>query len=64
MAQIGKLPPGRAQNQFVAPHGIAVDSRGDIYFGECSYSAWPSLFPGQPVPDDLCSLSKLVKVAA
>jgi DNA-binding beta-propeller fold protein YncE len=62
LAQIGKLPPGRNENQFVAPHGIAVDSHGDIYFGECSYSAWPNLFPGAPLPADLNSLRKLVRV--
>ncbi|MYI85356.1 MAG: hypothetical protein F4081_00870, partial [Dehalococcoidia bacterium] len=24
--------------QFIAPHGVAVDSRGDIYVGEVSFS--------------------------
>jgi hypothetical protein len=25
----------------LAPHGLAVDSRGDIYVGEVSWTAWP-----------------------
>jgi hypothetical protein len=47
----------------MSPHGIAVDSHGDIYVGEVSVASWPSLFPGQPRPDNLRSLQKLVKVA-
>ena len=52
----------RRPGQFMSPHGIAVDSRGDIYVGEVSVASWPSLFPGQPRPDKLRSLQKLVKV--
>jgi len=55
-------PHGQAPGQFMSPHGIAVDSRGDIYVGEVSVASWPSLFPGQPRPDNLRSLQKLVKV--
>jgi sugar lactone lactonase YvrE len=29
---------GDGPGQFIAPHGIAVDSRGDIYVGEASYT--------------------------
>jgi hypothetical protein len=53
---------GQAPGQFMSPHGIAVDSHGDIYVGEVSVASWPSLFPGQPRPDNLRSLQKLVKV--
>ena len=41
---------------------LAVDSRGDIYVGEVSYTNWPSTFPGTPVPNHLRSLQKLEKV--
>ena len=44
------------------PHGLAVDSRGDIYVGEVSYTNWPSTHPGQPMPKLLRSLQKLEKV--
>jgi DNA-binding beta-propeller fold protein YncE len=53
---------GQEPGQFMSPHGIAVDSRGDIYVGEVSVASWPSLFPGQPRPDRLRSLQKLVKL--
>ena len=53
------LPPG----QFSAPHGICVDSRGDVYIGEVSWTAWQNYTnPGQPVPANLRSLQKLVRV--
>ena len=55
-------PHGQAPGQFMSPHGIAVDSRGDIYVGEVSVASWPSLFPNHPRPDRLRSLQKLVKV--
>ena len=45
--------------QFVAPHGIAVDSRGDLYVGEVIWTAYGSkLSP----PRELRSVRKLVKV--
>jgi hypothetical protein len=63
IARLGKVPSaGTAPGQFLSPHGIAVDSRGDIYVGEVSVTAWPSLFPGQPMPIPLRSLQKLEKV--
>ena len=64
LQRLGAQHPGTAPGQFVAPHGIAVDSRGDIYVGEVSHTYWPSAFPGTPRPDTLRSLQKLVKVAA
>jgi sugar lactone lactonase YvrE len=30
---------GEAPGEFVAPHGVAVDSRGDVYVAEVSYTA-------------------------
>jgi hypothetical protein len=53
---------GQEPGQFMSPHGIAVDSRGDLYVGEVSVAAWPSLYPGVPRPDRLRSLQKLVKL--
>ncbi len=49
-------------DQFVAPHGMAVDSRGDIYVGEVSYTAWPQIYPGKDIPNGLRTLRKLVRV--
>jgi hypothetical protein len=53
---------GQAPGQFMSPHGLAVDSRGDIYVGEVTANSWPSLFPGKPRPAKMRSLQKLVKV--
>jgi DNA-binding beta-propeller fold protein YncE len=34
--------PGEGPDQFLAPHGIAVDSHGDVYVAEVSYTAYGS----------------------
>lgn len=62
VARIGDEVAGLETNQFVAPHGIAVDSLGNIYLGEVSYTAWPQFFPGQDLPDTLRTMRKLVRV--
>lgn len=49
-------------DQFVAPHGMAVDSRGDIYVGEVAYTSWPYVYPGKDIPERLRTLRKLVRV--
>jgi hypothetical protein len=59
----GEHGPGLETGRFLAPHGLAVDSRGDIYVGEVSYTNWPSTHPGQPLPKLLRSLQKLEKVS-
>ena len=58
----GAAGPGLELGKFVAPHGLAVDSRGDIYVGEVSYTEYPRLFPGATVPWRMRSLQKLEKV--
>ena len=55
---------GLGAGQFISPHGLAVDSRGDLYVGEVCYTAWPSLYPDQPKPARIRSLQKYEKVAA
>ena len=40
LARLGDRPAGLEPGQFVSPHGLAVDSRGDIYVGEVSYTNW------------------------
>ena len=59
----GEQGPGLETGKFVAPHGLAVDSRGDIYVGEVSYTDFPKIFPGTPIPPGMRSLQKLEKVA-
>jgi DNA-binding beta-propeller fold protein YncE len=63
LARIERAPAaGTAPGQFVSAHGIAVDSKGDIYSGEVSAAGWVSVFPGTPVPQPLRRLQKFVKV--
>jgi DNA-binding beta-propeller fold protein YncE len=49
---------GTDPDQFIAPHGIAVDSYGDVYVGEVSGGQWPSS-SSEPVPPSLTTLRKL-----
>jgi len=58
----GTEGPGTETGRFLAPHGLAVDSRGDIYVGEVSYTNWPTSFPDIPMPRHVRSLQKLAKV--
>jgi DNA-binding beta-propeller fold protein YncE len=59
----GEHGPGLEAGRFIAPHGLAVDSHGDIYVGEVSYTEFPRLFPDRGIPKGLRSLQKLAKVA-
>lgn len=59
LARLGDPHEGEAPGQFIAPHGIAVDSRGDIYVGEVSYTIrGRRLDP----PRELKSLKKLRRI--
>jgi hypothetical protein len=62
LARLGRQPAGLEVGQFISPHGLAVDSRGDIYVGEVSFTNWGNRYKGQPFPPGLRSLQKLVKV--
>jgi DNA-binding beta-propeller fold protein YncE len=62
LARLGHRPAGLELGQFISPHGLAVDSRGDIYVGEVSFTNWGNRYQGQPPPPGLRSLQKLVKV--
>jgi hypothetical protein len=55
----GSADEGEGGGQFIAPHGIAVDSHGDIYVAEVSYT-----IRGQHMnpPQELRSLSKYRRV--
>jgi DNA-binding beta-propeller fold protein YncE len=55
---------GNQPGAFISPHGIAVDSHGDIYIGEVSDTAWKQLRPGTPPPQPLNSLRKMTKLPA
>ena len=48
---------------FIAPHTLAIDSHGDLYVGEVSYSAWEHVFPGTSKPRRIRSLQKLTRIS-
>jgi sugar lactone lactonase YvrE len=61
VGRFGAAEPGTGPGQFVAPHGIAVDSHGDVYVAEVPYVALV-LGYGQPPPlGELKSLSRWVR---
>ena len=58
LARFGDPEEGEEPGKFIAPHGIAVDSRGDIYVGEVSFTIKGSRMDP---PRELKSLTKLSK---
>ncbi|HYC13605.1 MAG TPA: peptidyl-alpha-hydroxyglycine alpha-amidating lyase family protein [Stellaceae bacterium] len=63
LARLGRMHAGEAVGQFIAPHGLAIDSHGDLYVGEVSNTAWPQVFPPIDPPRELRCLQKLVKLS-
>jgi hypothetical protein len=61
LARLGNRRAGLELGQFISPHGLAVDSRGDIYVGEVSFTNWGRR---GPVPPGLRSLQKLRRLVA
>jgi hypothetical protein len=63
LARIGSEPAAGVQpGQFLSPHAVAVDSRGNMYVAEVSETAWPQLFPNEPMPQPLRCLQRLEPV--
>ncbi len=62
LARLGDPRAGEAPDQFVAPHGLAIDSRGSIYVGEVSNTYWG--LQGELIknPREVRCLRKLVKL--
>ena len=58
----GEDGPGLETGKFLAPHGIALDSKGDIYLGEVGVTNWKTSFPDTPMPKIVRCLQKLEKV--
>ncbi len=59
LCRFGHPEEGEEPGKFIAPHGIGVDSKGDIYVGEVSFTIRGSkLNP----PRELRSLSKLKRI--
>jgi len=60
VCRFGADEEGEGAGQFIAPHGIAVDSHGDIYVAEVSYT-----IRGRHMkpPRELRSISKYRRVS-
>ena len=61
LARLGDDLPGTRPGQFISPHGIAVDSHGDMYISEVPYGMWAQLFD-EPRPEVLRCLQKWVRI--
>jgi DNA-binding beta-propeller fold protein YncE len=59
LARLGDIFAGEKPGQFIAPHGLALDSRGDIYVGEVSWTIMGQRLQPQR---ELRSLQKLKKI--
>ena len=49
----GENGAGLAVGQFLAPHGLALDSKGDLYVGEVGVTNWSTSFPETPMPAEV-----------
>ena len=58
----GENGPGLELGKFLAPHGLALDSKGDIYVGEVGVTNWKTSFPDTPMPKIVRCLQKLERV--
>src|SRR5262249_35266206 len=64
VGRLGDNGLGFEPTNFLAPHGLAADSRGDLYVGEVANTAWPLMYPGKPRPANLRVLRKLTRAPA
>ena len=60
LARVGRKSYGDEPGRFYSPHGIAVDSKGDVYVADVAYSEYGRLMDP---PRELRSMQKLVKVS-
>ena len=62
LGRLGGPHAGTEDGTFIAPHTLAMDSRGDLYLGEVSYSAWEHVFPNAARPRRIRGLQKLARI--
>jgi DNA-binding beta-propeller fold protein YncE len=60
LGRVGDRFRGEGPGQFVAPHGVVTDSRGDLYVSEVSYTAKGR---HENPPREIRSLQKFVRVS-
>jgi hypothetical protein len=59
LARLGDIRAGEALGQFIAPHGLALNSAGDIFVAEVSWTIMGQHLKPQR---ELRSLQKLKKI--
>lgn len=64
IAGIGGPRPGCRDEEFMAPHGLDVNSFGEIFVADLADSTWSWFFPDQPKPDKLSTVQKLSPIGA
>ena len=60
ISSFGKGTLGENPDQFIGPHGMAVDSVGSVYIAEVSYTAFGS---NQDPPREVASLRKWERIS-
>ena len=55
------LGAGTEPGQFVSPHSIALNSRGDMYVGEVVAADWAAIFVDTPMPQKARRFQKFVQ---
>lgn len=58
LARLGTPRAGIEPGAFMSPHGVAVDSRGDIYVAELTRTVWARVYGGEP-PAEVRTVVKL-----
>jgi DNA-binding beta-propeller fold protein YncE len=58
LARLGAPTAGVQPGAFMSPHGIAVDSHGDIYVAELTRTVWSRVYEGPP-PAEVRTVVKL-----
>ncbi len=60
LARLGDAPESEEPGHFIAPHGVCINSKGDIFVGEVS---WTHTGSNLNPPREIRSLQKLTKLA-
>jgi hypothetical protein len=55
---------GVLPGQFVSPHSLALDSRGDLYVGEVASTDWQVVFLGSERPPYIRRFQKFERTAS
>ena len=58
-----KNGPGLEPGQFLSPHSIAYDSKGDLYIGDVVDADWAQVFPDREKPHQPRRFQKLRRVS-